>query len=390
MAKVIFHIDLNAYFASAEVLRNSALEGQPIVVGGLSKRSVVCTASYEARAYGVQAAMPLHEAYQKCPNLVVVEGDHAYYNELSKKFFAFVKTYSPYVEIASIDECFVDMSEAIKRYKRPLDLAWEIQQKLYQTLHLKCSIGIAPTKFLAKIASDRYKPMGIYVIRKQEIKSKVWTLPIKEMLGIGKKTTPLLIKAGIETIGDLAKEENRNLVYQCLGKQAYETLQKIRGNSSDEIHYSHSIQSISQSTTINHDVEDYAEISQILRTLAGSLSKRAKGKHTSGKLISISIRYYDFRNVVRSIGIDHYTNETTVLYENAISLFDENAEDIPIRHLGIALGTLQSDKEIIDQLSLFQNYTNPEKVNILETLNKEITGKPLVYASALIKEKQEG
>ncbi|MDF9823915.1 DNA polymerase-4 [Breznakia sp. PF5-3] len=385
MAKVIFHIDLNAYYASAEVLRNSALEGQPVVVGGLSKRSVVCTASYEARAYGVHAAMPLHEAYKKCPDLVVVEGDHEYYRMLSKKFFAFIKTYSPFVEVASIDECYVDMSEVIKNYKRPLDLAWEIQQKLRSELKLKCSIGIAPTKFLAKMASDRYKPMGIYIIRKQEVSNKLWNLPIRDMLGIGKKTAPLLVKNGIETIGDLLKEENQGVVHQYLGKQAYQVLQQIQGNSSDEINFSHTVQSISQSTTINHDVEDYTEITQILRRLAQSLAERAKTKSISGKLISLSIRYFDFRNVVRSINLEGYTNDSDKLYENAISLFDEHAEELPIRHLGIGLGSLQSDKERIDQLSLFQtSKPSSNNVDVLEELNKEIVGKPLVYASSLL------
>lgn len=389
MAKVIFHIDLNSYYASAEVVRNSSLEGLPIVVGGLSKRSVVCTASYEARKYGVHAAMPLHEAFKKCPDLVVVEGDHAYYSELSKKFFAFIKTYSPIVEVASIDECFVDMSEVIKNYKRPLDLAWEIQQRLYEQLKLKCSIGIAPTKFLAKMASDRYKPMGIFVIRKQEVQKKLWPLPIKDLVGIGKKTAPILMKYGIETIGDLTKEENRTIIQQVLGKQAIPTIEKVKGNSSDEIHFSHTVQSISQSTTINHDVEDYGEITQILRKLAKSLSDRAKSKQMSGKLISLSIRYFDFRNVVRSINYDAYTNDTDTLYEQSISLFDEYAEDLPIRHLGIGLGSLQSDTERIDQLSLFSYDKEKNQVDVLEELNKEILGTPLVYASSLLNKKEK-
>ncbi|MFV0393421.1 MAG: Y-family DNA polymerase, partial [Coprobacillaceae bacterium] len=283
----------------------------------------------------------------------------------------------------SIDECYVDMSEQIKNYKRPLDLAWEIQQKLKEELKLKCSIGIAPTKFLAKMASDRYKPMGIYVIRKQEVEDKLWPLPIRDMLGIGKKTAPLLVKNGVETIGDLLKSENQAAVHHYLGKQTYQILQQIQGNSSNEINFSHTVQSISQSTTINHDVEDYAEIAQILKRLAQSLSGRAKSKSVSGKLISLSIRYHDFRTVVRSVNIDGYTNDQNKLYENAISLFDEHAEELPIRHLGIGLGSLQSDSQRIDQLSLFV-VNKEEKVNVLEELNKEISGKPLVYASSLL------
>lgn len=385
MAKVIFHIDLNAYFASAEIARNSALEGLPVVVGGLQMRSVICAASYEARKYGVYSAMPLHEAYKRCPDLVVIEGDHEYYKHLSKRFFDFVRTFSAKIEIASIDECYVDMSETIKQYKRPLDLAWQIQQQLKDTLHLTCSIGIGPTKFLAKMASDRYKPMGIYVIRKQEIPNKLWPLPIREMHGIGKKTAPILERNHIQTIHDLVKSENRATVERILGKNALATIMKALGQSSDTIEYSQTLQSISQSTTSNHDMEDYNEIMQTLQHLAKKLAQRAQSKLVRGKLISISIRYHDFRNAVRSIQLDHYVNDYSLIYEHAISLFDEYDEEKPVRHLGITLGSLQSNSQRFDQISLFE--AEQKQVNILDELNKELEGKPLVFASSLLEGK---
>lgn len=207
-ARVIFHIDLNSFFASAEILKNSALAGQPVVVAGLNRRSVVSTASYEARSYGVHSAMPLHMAMEKCPELVVVQGDYSWYEELSERFFKYLRKFSPFIEPASIDECYMDVTEAIKAYKRPLDLAWIIQKNVMDDLRLPCSIGVAPNKFLAKMASDMRKPMGITVLRKQEVPRKLWPLPISDMWGIGKKSVPLLIENGIETIGDLASEEN--------------------------------------------------------------------------------------------------------------------------------------------------------------------------------------
>ena len=147
--RVLFHIDLNSFFASAEVLKNSALEGLPVVVAGLHRRSVVSTASYEARRYGVHSAMPLLMAQEKCPHLVVVQGDYSWYEELSERFFRLVRQFTPYVEPASIDECYVDVTERIRHYKRPLDLAWEMQQRIYEELQLPCSIGVGPNKFLA-------------------------------------------------------------------------------------------------------------------------------------------------------------------------------------------------------------------------------------------------
>ena len=172
--RVIFHVDINAYFASAELLKNSALEGQPVAVAGLSRRSVVSTASYEARAYGVHSAMPLHEALRKCPDLIVVQGDYQWYEELSRRFFDFLRRFTLSVEPASIDEGYMDVTETIRRYRRPLDLAWQIQQGLYDELRLPVSIGVAPNKFLAKMASDMRKPMGITILRRQEIARKLW------------------------------------------------------------------------------------------------------------------------------------------------------------------------------------------------------------------------
>lgn len=151
-------------------MRNSALAGQPLAISGLSRRAVVSTASYEARKYGVHSAMPLHQALEKCPDLVVVQGDYAWYEQLSERFLSFIRSITPLVEQASIDECYADMSEVIRAYKRPLDLAWIIQKRLYEELKLPCSIGIGPNKFLAKMASDMHKPMGITILRKQKLR----------------------------------------------------------------------------------------------------------------------------------------------------------------------------------------------------------------------------
>ena len=282
-ARVIFHIDLNSFFASAEILKNSALAGQPVVVAGLNRRSVVSTASYEARSYGVHSAMPLHMAMEKCPELVVVQGDYSWYEELSERFFKYLRKFSPFIEPASIDECYMDVTEAIKAYKRPLDLAWIIQKNVMDDLRLPCSIGVAPNKFLAKMASDMRKPMGITVLRKQEVPRKLWPLPISDMWGIGKKSVPLLIENGIETIGDLASEENEKKVMTLLGKHAYGFIQNARGNGSSKLNYNQGVQSISQSTTLDRDISEYDEVKTVFIRLAKSLSTRAKEERIISK-----------------------------------------------------------------------------------------------------------
>lgn len=385
MAKVIFHIDLNAFFASAEVLKNSALEGQPIAVANLHKRSVVTTASYEARSFGVKSAMPIHEALHKCPQLVVVNGDYHWYKELSKRFFQFIKTLTPYVEPASIDECYVDVSELIKGYQRPLDLAWYIQKELLNKVGLPCSIGIASNKFLAKMASDMRKPMGITVLRKQEIPRKLWPLPISDMVGIGKKSSALLIKNDICTIYDLADPKNEDKIITLLGKAAHIAIQNARGNDQSTLSYNHSVQSISQSTTLDTDITEYTEIHTVFKQLAYALSKRAIKEDLSGSLITISIRYNDFSNVVRSHTLDTPTSDVNIILENALLLFDRHYRGDPIRHLGIGLGSLYSKSKIITQLDIFKLPENPVSVPILEELNKNVLGTKLIKASDLLK-----
>lgn len=387
--RVIFHIDLNAFFANAEILKNSALEGQPLAVSGLNRRSVVCTASYEARCFGVHSAMPLHMALKKCPQLVVVQGTYAWYEELSERFFRFLKRFSPYIEPASIDECFLDVTEAIKAYKRPLDLAWVIQKSVYDELHLPCSIGVAPNKFLAKMASDMRKPMGITVLRKQEVPKKLWPLSIADMFGIGKKTVPLLQQHGIHTIGDLAAVENEAKIMTLLGKHAYHMIQNARGNGTNQLSYNTSVQSISQSTTLDRDISDYNEVKTVFKRLAHALSQRAKQDDIKGSLLSITIRYYDFTNAVRSISMPGYTNEEAVLLEHALLLFDQNSNGKEIRHLGIGLGSLYSSKRSIDQISLFQNEEAKIKnaVDVVSELNRQLPTAHFMRASDILKNK---
>lgn len=373
-SSVIFHIDLNAFFVNAAILKNQQLVGQPVVVAGLHRRSVVSTASYEARACGIHAGMPLMMATNLCPDLVIVDGEYEWFEECSKSFFEFLKKYSPYMEIASIDECYLDVTRIIKQYKKPLDLAWRIQQEVLQCLKLPCSIGIAPNKFLAKMASDMRKPMGITVLRKNEIANKLWVLPIDQMWGIGKKSVPRLTENGILTIGDLANIENEQKVMQLLGKHAYSSIINARGEGLAQLQYSRSVQSISQGTTLDNDTNDYEEIKTTFTRLSKALATRCKEENVKGKLISITIRYHDFRNAIRSCSLDNYIDDQTTILEQALYLFDKHDEGVPLRHLGITLGSLYSNKKSIQQYSLFQEIESMDETDkILNQLNSRLS-----------------
>ncbi len=389
MGKVIFHIDLNAFFANAEIMRNCALENQPLVVAGMSKRAVVCTASYAAREYGVHSAMPIAQALQLCPDLIVVPCDFEWYEQCSARFFDYIRRFSPYVEPASIDECYVDVTDVIAKYKRPLDLAWQIQSGLQKELGLTCSIGVAPNRFLAKMASDMKKPMGITILRINEVAKKLWPLPISEMQGIGSKTAPILMKNGIMTIGDLANPENEELIKRLLGRQALPRIQNARGYGSNQLNFNTSVKSLSQSTTLEKDIDEEEEARSVLRKLAISLSRKAQVERVSGKHISVSIRYSDFSTIVRSLTLSKPTDNDVEIYECAALLFDKNYQsDQPIRHLGIALGSLYSAAKKIEQLSFFQTAV-PENQSVLDALNEQLSDGKLMFASELLKKKQE-
>ena len=183
MARVYFHIDMNAFFVNAEILLDPSLKGKPVAVSGTTRRSVVSTASYEARAFGVHSAQPIQEAIKLCPDLVIVSGHYQYYRELSEQFMNIVKRYTSEIEQASIDECYADVTDTIMKLQRPLDLAVRIQKEILTELGLPCSIGVGPNMFLAKMASDMKKPMGITVLRIRDVKDKMWPLPIWDMRG---------------------------------------------------------------------------------------------------------------------------------------------------------------------------------------------------------------
>lgn len=382
MSKVIFHIDLNSYFVSVERALNSDLNNVPIAVSGnLFEYSIITSASYEARQVGVKSGMTNKEALKIFPDLVIVPSHFEVYRAYTKKFFEIIKKFSPYIEPASIDECYVDVSEVIKQFKRPLDLAWIIQNKLLQELKLPCSIGIASNKFLAKMASDLKKPLGITILRKNQIKEKLWHLPISEFHGIGKNTEKKLKTIGIQTIGDFASETNYLKIKQLLGVQSEQLLLKIKGFDTSPLNYNQSPQSISQSKTYTKELTNYENIVNELRKMAKKVIERALQKKMFGKLVSITIRYQNYKTIIRSTSLANYFNDEETLIETALLLLEQNYNLMPIKLLGISLGSLVEENMKQKQLTIFEI----PKVDIKEELNKQLESGKLTYLSELKK-----
>lgn len=391
MAKIIMHIDLNAFFATAEEIRDPSLAGKPLVVGGSGRRGIVSTASYAARKYGVHSAMPTYMAKRLCPNLVVISPDFHLYSRLSHEFFSFLRTYSQIQEVASIDECYMDMTNAMKDVSDPHKFLLDLQTKLYQQTKLKCSIGLAPTKFLAKMASDIKKPMGITILRRRDIKKILWPLPISSMFGIGKKTWPKLEKIGIKTIGDFA-ESTDPLVKQILGKFYYVLLDWAHGQGNDLVESEpDDPKSIGHSSTFLNDTNDSEEIVTLLNQLAKEVSEEAKRKDYIGSTIQIVIKNSDFSVINRSETLLEATNDYSTIAKIAVDLLNHNYQGQLIRLIGVTLQNIVRKEDAVVQMSLF-DFSQVEKENETRALISEINRKmkkDLLLTARDLKKKQE-
>ena len=392
MSRIIMHIDLNCFYARAQVIKEPELEGKPLIIAGSTRRGIVSTASYEARKFGINSAMPTYMALKLCPNVIVRDCDFNLYHDLSTKFFNYVRKYTDIIEIASIDECYADMTECMKNCKDPELFLKELQNHLFDETKLMCSIGLAPTKFLAKMASDIKKPMGITIIRKKDIKNILWPLPIKDMFGIGKKTYPRLEKLGVKTIGDLAKNDTIE-VKKTLGKSYYVLKEWIEGKGSDEVITEHQDpKSIGNSTTFLFDTDDYEEIRNMIYEKAVDVSKRAQKEKKIGSTISLMIKDSEFRTFSRSETIKMPTNNIEDIYNVAIKLYDDNFNGKVIRLVGVTLSNLSNIKDFYVQMSFFDIKQHREKCAtklLINELNNKYKKNVFIKASELEGNKDE-
>lgn len=385
MSRVYFHIDLNAFFASCEELLDPSLKGKPLVVGGKSRRSVISTANYEARKYGIHSAMPMQQAEKLCKDLVIVNGHYAFYSDMSHQFMQIIHSYTDLVEKASIDECYADMTDVICRYPKPLDVAFEIQRRVLEEIGLRCSIGIGPNMFLAKMASDMKKPMGITVLRIRDVPEKMWPLPIREMQGIGKRTVPLMEDLNIHTIKDLATYQDLNALKPVLGKNIESMIKRANGYDDRTLMTDYDSKSMGISETLLEDVTDYDELRGLIRTLCRRLSKRLKEAHKAGYHVSMRICYYDFRNANKSKKLSAPIWTSDDLFVQAMILFDSSyEEEEAVRLIGVSVSDFAGEDFLAKQVSLFDAPEEESTSEILHDLNHQLGTQAFVRASSLL------
>lgn len=391
--QIIFHIDLNAFFASAEISQNPDLEGKPIVVCRESRRSIITTASYEARKYGIHSAMPLFQAKELCPQLITVPPHFQLYKTLSQQFFELISSFSKKLEVASIDECYVDMTEYIQhQHIHPYQAAKDIQNHVFKTLKLQCSIGVAPNKFLAKMASDMKKPMGITMITNRNFKEKLWHLPVGGMHGIGKKTVPKLQQMGIYTIGDLAKYENYEKIRTIFQKNTFIVYQRANGKDFSKINYEkNELKSVGNSTTFENDSHDEEFIKSVFHSLSQEVSNRAKKRDLVSNSISITLKYTREKSKTKQTIIDQYTNDFDIIYATALLLFESIYNGENLRLVGVSLNNVVHVQDLNIQLSLFGKQGNhlshhSQTDQFIHQFNEHFPDMKVMKASSLIED----
>jgi len=380
--RVIFHIDLNAFFASCEIAEDPSLKDKPIAIGGSSDRGVLTTANYVARKYGVRSAMSGVEAKRLCPQLLMLPVNFPLYQKYSKIFFDVLAEYSEDVEKGSIDEGYLDLT-LMSDEVHPVEIAEEIQSRLLNDYKLPISIGIAPNMFLAKMASDMKKPLGITVLRKRDVKEKLWPLPIEEMYGIGSKTYPNLKLIGINTIGDLVEYKDEKKLRLVLGSRYVDFIEKAKGNDTRQVDANRHVdmKSIGSSETYLDDLQEYQEVLSKFVQLTRKVVKRLQKDESITKTISIQIKYNDFSQITRSKTLDFYTDNYYEIYKIVEELFDDNQGDKPIRLLGVSFSNLKSNTNNFKQINIFdipKNKTQNERVNEMLNIINKAYGKNII------------
>ena len=394
MSKIIVHIDLNAFFVRCEEIKNPSLEGKPVIIGHVGRGGIVSTCSYAAREYGVRSGMPTYEALLKCKNAIVLGVDFHFYHEKSKQFFAFLKNYINLIEPASVDECFCDFTNVLKDVKEPLVFLRNLQKDLYKETGLKCSIGVAPTKFLAKMASDMKKPLGLTVIRKRDAKKMLSPLPIEDFFGIGKKTSPHLRALGINTIGDLIKriDEEDPETKRVLGKFYYVISDWINGKGDDTINTEpFDPKSVGHSTTLFSDAVSIEELEKPLRELSEEVARDAQKSGKKGKTVQLVLKDNEFKVINRSKRLSELSNSFDDIFNTAMELLRENYDGRPTRLIGVTLQQLKNPKETYEQLSIFDNYEQIKEENetrlLIGDLNRQMHKSVFKTAADHLKEK---
>ena len=318
-ARSILHVDMDAFYASVEQRDNPELRGKPLVVGGTTNRGVVAAASYEAREFGVRSAMPMRDAYRRCPDLLSVRPRMAHYKDVSRQVFAIFRGITPLVEGLSLDEAFLDVTASVALFGSPVEIAQSIKQEIQETTELTASVGVAKNKLVAKIASDLDKPDGLTVLYPGDYKLRLDPLPVSVIPGIGKKTLERLDGTGIETVRDLRLAEDR-LLRPVFGRFTQKTKDRAAGIDDRPVTPEREEKSISTEETYDTDLDNWEDMERELLRLAERTAARMRKADLAAGTVQIKIRQSDFSTFTRQRKVNPPTSGTDQLYAIARDL----------------------------------------------------------------------
>ena len=356
---MILHIDMDAFYASVEQLDDPALIGKCVIVGGTSSRGVVSAASYEARKYGVHSAMPIFQARKKCPQGVFIPPRMSRYKAVSRQIMALLKTYTPLVEPVSIDEAYLDISGCGQMFGDPETIALSIKQKIKDTVQLTCSVGVAPNKFLAKIASDMDKPDGFVIIPESKVKAFIENLPIRKVPGVGAMTHKKLDAMGIKTLGDVRRFSEASLIGR-LGKFGHRLFELASGSDESPVVPSPEHKSISSEETLAVNTSDKSFLNQYMLRQSEDVGRQLRKLALKAKTVTIKIKHGDFKQITRSHTIMAPTRSSETIYKEAKKLLDAYPMKNQVRLIGVGVSGLVSESAPT-QLSLFENQKKEDR-----------------------------
>ncbi|MFF3868410.1 DNA polymerase IV [Micromonospora sp. NPDC001898] len=348
----ILHVDMDAFFASVEVRRRPELRGRPVVVGGVGPRGVVSSASYEARRYGVRSAMPTARARALCPHAAYLPPDFAQYTAASRAVMQVFRDVTPLVEPLSLDEAFLDVAGARRLFGAPAEIARRIRARVEREQELTCSVGVAPSKFVAKLGSTRAKPDGLLVVPADQVLEFLHPLPVSALWGVGERSAETLCRLGLNTVGDLA-EAPFGMLRKAVGAAAAGHLHELAwGRDPRRVTPEQVEKSIGAEVTFDVDVGDPLEIRRALLALAEKVGVRLRRAGQVGRTVSIKVRMADFRTVNRSRTLGVPTDTAREIFDTALALYTVLDPGERIRLVGVRLEGLAPAEQTPQQLTL--------------------------------------
>ncbi|MDT3426912.1 DNA polymerase-4 [Paenibacillus forsythiae] len=370
--RVILHVDMNAFYCSVHEAENpEAYKGKPTAVAGSveMRRGIIVTCSYPARRRGISTGMQVQKALRVCPELIVIKPDFHLYRRYSAAFMQIAYSYTPMLEAVSIDECYLDITGS-RQFGTPPEIAGAIQTRIMDELGLPCSIGIAPNKLLAKMASDFKKPSGISILRLRDVPRLLWHKPCGEMFGIGAKTADKLKKLGIGSIGQLAAADEGMLLdtFGVLGswlKRAANGIDDSPVNPQRE-----QSKSIGHTTTLPGDISGIAEARPVLLALSDQVARRLRRQKLVASGVQLTVRTPDMKTITRSRQLEIPTETAEDIYKTACALFRQHwDEEKPVRLLGVTLHGLTPKEDSAIQLDLFDYERQPKKESLNQVMD---------------------